>query len=197
MSDFIQELKHDHQVIQQVAAGMSAVAELLESGKQVEPGILADLVQFLSIFAGQCHHTKEEKYLFPLLETKANAGAHRELRTLEEEHRMVAQLLHELAKVSAAYLQNPLVLRHRLAAVLRHLAEIYPAHIWKEDYLLFPMAHQALSEAEQDHLKEKFEEVEFEVGMDVHNAFEMLAKKLEVVVEYRDSGGCPLCSSAA
>ncbi len=197
MSDFIHELKHDHQVIQQVAAGMSAVAERLESGKQVEPSILADVVQFLRIFAGQCHHTKEEKYLFPLLETKASAGAHRELRTLEEEHRMAAQLLDELAEASAAYLQNPLALRHRLAAVLRRLAEIYPAHIWKEDHLLLPMAQQALSEAEQDHLKEKFEEVEFEVGVDVHNAFEMLAEKLEAVVEYRDSGGCPLCSSAA
>ena len=33
MSDFIHELKHDHHVIQQVVAGMSAVAELLDSGK--------------------------------------------------------------------------------------------------------------------------------------------------------------------
>ncbi len=33
MSDFIHELKNDHRVIQQVVAGMSAVAELLDSGK--------------------------------------------------------------------------------------------------------------------------------------------------------------------
>ena len=46
MSDFIQELKNDHRVIQQVVAGMSAVAELLDSGKQVDPSVLADLVQF-------------------------------------------------------------------------------------------------------------------------------------------------------
>ncbi len=40
MSDFIHELKHDHRVIQQVAAGMSAVADLLDSGKQVDPSVL-------------------------------------------------------------------------------------------------------------------------------------------------------------
>ena len=34
MSDFIHELNHDHRVIQQVVAGMSAIAELLDSGKQ-------------------------------------------------------------------------------------------------------------------------------------------------------------------
>ena len=67
MSDFIHELKHDHHVIQQVVAGMSAVAELLDSGKQVDPSVLADLVQFLRVFADQCHHEKEEQHLFPLL----------------------------------------------------------------------------------------------------------------------------------
>ena len=32
---------------------------------------------------------------------------------------------------------------------------------------------------------------------DVHAGFEMLAKKLEAVVEYRNTGACPLCFSAA
>jgi hemerythrin-like domain-containing protein len=59
MSDFIHELKHDHNVIQQVVAGMSAVAELLDSGKLVDPSVLVDLVQFLRAFADQCHHAKE------------------------------------------------------------------------------------------------------------------------------------------
>ena len=75
MSDFIQELKNDHRVIQQVVAGMSAVAELLDSGKQVDPSVLADLVQFLRVFADHCHHEREEQYLFPLLATKANRSA--------------------------------------------------------------------------------------------------------------------------
>jgi hypothetical protein len=66
MCDFIHELKNDHRVIQQVVAGMSAVAELLDSGKQVDPSVLADLVRFLRVFADQCHHEKEEQHLFPL-----------------------------------------------------------------------------------------------------------------------------------
>jgi len=39
MNDLIHELKQDHRVIQQVVAGMSAVAELLDSGKQVDPSV--------------------------------------------------------------------------------------------------------------------------------------------------------------
>ncbi len=195
MSDFILELKRDHRVIQQVAAGMSAIAELLDSGQRVDPEILADLVQFLNIFGERCHHTKEEKFLFPLLETKL--GGNRQLGALEEEHETMAQLVRQLALIAVAYIQDPAAQRTSLAVVLRRLAQLYPAHIWKEDYLLFPVAYQELSVTEKEHLSKKFEEVEREIGTDVHKAFEILAKKLAVVVQYRNSGGCALCSPAA
>jgi hemerythrin-like domain-containing protein len=197
MSDFVQELKHDHRVIQQVVAGMSAVAELLDSGQQVDASVLADLVQFLRVFADQCHHEKEEQHLFPLLATKANVSTRRELESLEREHRSAKQLVGQLAKVTAVYVHNPGAVRYRVIDLLQQLVELYPAHIWKEDFLLFPLAQQNLSAAEQRNLKEQFENVEREVGEDVHAAFEMLAKKLETVVEYRNTGACPLCSSAA
>jgi hemerythrin-like domain-containing protein len=197
MSDFIQELKHDHHVIQQVVAGMSAVAELLDSGKQVDPSVLVDLVQFLRVFADQCHHEKEEQHLFPLLATKANVSTKRELESLEREHRSAKQLVAQLAKVAAVYVHNPAVVRYRVIDLLQQLVELYPAHIWKEDFLLFPLAQQNLTPAEQQNLEEKFENVEREVGEDVHAGFEMLAHKLGAVVEYRNTSACPLCSSAA
>lgn len=197
MSDFIHELKHDHRVIQQVVAGMSAVAELLDSGKHVDPSVLADLVQFLRVFADQCHHEKEEQHLFPLLATKANVSTRHELESLEREHRSAKQLVGQLAKAAAVYVHNPAAVRYLVIDLLQQLVKLYPAHIWKEDFLLFPLAQQNLSPAEQRNLEEEFENVEHEVGEDVHAAFEMLAKKLEAVVECRNTGACPLCSSAA
>ena len=197
MNDFIHELRHDHRVIQQVVAGMSAVADLLDSGKQVDPSVLSDLVQFLRVFADQCHHEKEEQHLFPLLATKANVSTKRELESLQREHRSAKQLVGQLAKVAAIYVHNPAAVRYRVIDLLQQLVELYPAHIWKEDFLLFPLAQQNLSETEQQDLKDKFEDVEREVGEDVHAGFEILARKLEAVVEYRNSGACPLCSAAA
>jgi len=197
MNDFIHELRHDHRVIQQVVAGMSAVADLLDSGKQVDPSVLSDLVQFLRVCADQCHHEKEEQHLFPLLEAKANVSTRRELESLEREHRSAKQLVAQLAKVAEVYVHNPTAVRYRVIDLLQQLVELYPAHIWKEDFLLFPLARQNLSPAEQQDLEEKFESVEREVGEDVHAGFEMLARKLEAVVEYRNSGACPLCSAAA
>jgi hemerythrin-like domain-containing protein len=197
MNDFIHQLRHDHRLIQQVVAGMSAVADLLDSGKQVDPSVLSDLVQFLHVFADHCHHEKEEQHLFPLLATRANVSTRRELEALEREHRSAKQLVGQLAKVAAVYVHNPAAVRYRVIDLLQQLVELYPAHIRKEDFLLFPLAQQNLSQNEQEYMKEKFEDVEREVGEDVHAGFEILARKLEAVVEYRNSGACPLCSAAA
>ena len=119
------------------------------------------------------------------------------MESLERAHRSAKQLVGQLAKVAAVYVHNPGAVRYRVIDLLQQLVELYPAHIWKEDFLLFPLAQQNLSPAEQRNLEEKFENIEREVGEDVHAGFEMLAKKLESVVEYRNSGACPLCSSAA
>lgn len=197
MNDFIHELKHDHHVIQQVVAGMSAVADLLDSGKQVDPSVLIDVVHFLRLFADRCHHEKEDQYLFPVLATKATLNIRREMESLEREHRSAKQLVDQLAKVAALYFDNPAAVRYRVIDLLQQLVELYPAHIWKEDFLLFPLAQQNLSETEQQDLKEQFEDIERDVGEDVHAGFEMLAQKMEAVVEYRNSGACPLCSAAA
>jgi hemerythrin-like domain-containing protein len=197
MENFTDELEQDHRAIQNVSAGMCAVAELLESGKQLDPSILANLVQFFRIFTEGCHQEKEEKYLFPLIETKGSVTVNRHLRELEHEHRTAASLVDQLARVSNIYLANPLMMRNRLASIIRELAEIYPKHIWREDYLLFPMARRMLSANEQDHLQESFDAIESEIGIDVHHAFESLAEELKSVIEYYDAGACPLCSAAA
>jgi hemerythrin-like domain-containing protein len=58
----------------------------------------------------------------------------------------------------------------------------YPSHIWKEDYLLFPLAGRLLTLEDQQALAGKFEEVEHELGHEVHERFEELAAKLELEV---------------
>ena len=197
MPAFIDHLQHDHQVIQQVVAGISAVADLLEAGHPLDTAVLFDVVQFLRIFAGSCHHAKEELFLFPLIQQHVNAQGSRELHALENEHRRAAELVERLAGIASIYIQNPVVLRPRLISVLRSLAELYPAHIWKEEHLLYPVAAHELARSEQHDLTDQFERHEAEVGSDVHNAFEALATKLEAVVRFRSSGVCPLCSPAA
>jgi hemerythrin-like domain-containing protein len=72
--------------------------------------------------------------------------------------------------------------RENLVKSLRALVAFYPSHIWKEDYLLFPLAGRLLALEDQQALAGKFEEVEHELGHEVHERFEKLAAKLELEV---------------
>ena len=62
----------------------------------------------------------------------------------------------------------------RLLETLRGLVDLYQNHIWKEDYLLFPLTNKVLSAEEQLSLCRQFEQVEARVGRDEHRRLEGL-----------------------
>ncbi len=69
--------------------------------------------------------------------------------------------------------------RENLVSSLRALVAFYPNHIWKEDYLLFPLADKVFTPEDQRDLMDKFAMVEHELGLDVHEGFEKVAAELE------------------
>lgn len=70
MKSALETLEHDHRFINKVVATMAIFAAELETAKPVDTEMLRDLVQFMRIFAEQCHHSKEEHHLFPQLAKK-------------------------------------------------------------------------------------------------------------------------------
>jgi len=173
-----EELEHEHRIIQQVVGGMAVLIEKLESGKEVDPSVFTDLSEFLQTFGDRCHHGKEELYLFKLLEKKGVPVSGCPLAVLLHEHQKGRNLMADLKLTSETYLRTPNAGKEALIGTLRRLIELYPAHIWKEDYLLFPMAEKLLSEDEQSELAAQFAQHESEVGLDVHHGFEQLAGRI-------------------
>jgi hemerythrin-like domain-containing protein len=62
---------------------------------------------------------------------------------------------------------------------MRSGLELRPSHIWKEDYLLFPLAGKVLTPEDQQDLMDKFDKVERELGLDVHEVADRVAAELE------------------
>jgi hemerythrin-like domain-containing protein len=150
----------------------------VEQGQKVEAEIIRDIASFMRTFADKCHHGKEETHLFPLLGKKGVPVQGCPVGALTREHQEGRKLVGQLAETATAYAQDSAAAKDRLVATLRALIELYPNHIWKEDYLLFPMTDKILSPGEQEELAEKFERVEAEIGEQVHHEFEELAEKL-------------------
>ncbi len=173
-----EELEHEHHIIQQVVGGMAALIEKLESGKEIDPAVLTDLSEFLQTFGDTCHHGKEEEYLFKLLEKKGVPVSGCPLAVLLHEHEKGRKLMGDLKLDSELYRRTPSEGREGLINTLRKLVELYPSHIWKEDYLLFPMTEKLLSESEQKELSAQFAKHEAGIGTDVHHGFEQLAGRI-------------------
>lgn len=76
--------------------------------------------------------------------------------------------------------------------VLQSLVALYPAQIWKEDYLLFPMADNILDESDHEALLRQFAIAENALGTDAHDRFETLAQDLAKRVDH-----CPQCDQSA
>jgi hemerythrin-like domain-containing protein len=172
-------LEEEHHFIQKVVGAMAVLAERLEQGETVGAEKLQRVVDFMRTFADKCHHAKEETHLFTLLEKRGVPVRGCPIAILTAEHQRGRALVSTLASATETYGKDMASAKKNLVETLKALTELYPGHIWKEDYLLFPMTNKVLSAEDQKELSEKFELVEKAIGADVHERFERFAEMLE------------------
>jgi hemerythrin-like domain-containing protein len=175
----VEMLEAEHRVIQKMVAGMSVLADQLEGGEPVDVSLLESIVVFLRTFADRLHHGKEESFLFPALIRRGVPSQGCPIGGLTMEHQKGRVMVGELADAIRGYAAGEPPARENLVKSLRVLVAFYPNHIWKEDYLLFPLAGKVLTPEDQQELMDKFETVERELGLDVHEGFDKVAAELE------------------
>jgi len=171
-------LENENQIIAKVIGAAPVLADRLEAGQAVEGEILQGVVEFMRIFADQCHHDKEEALLFPLLGKKGVPMQGYPVGALTMEHGMGRMLVKGLAYAAQAYEEGAPVGKQAVVQALRGIAELYPSYIWKEDNILFLLTNEVLSLQEQQSLHEQFVQVEQRVGQDVHQRLELFADQL-------------------
>jgi len=171
-------LEGEHHVIQKMVGAMAVLAEGLGAGHEPPVETLRNIVEFMRTFADKCHHGKEEAHLFPCLEKRGIPARGCPIGVLLHEHERGRALVTQLAQATEAYASGNVAARDSMVEPLRGLMELYPSHIWKEEYLLFPMSAKVLSAADQQQLVEKFAEVEAAIGREVHQRFERLAEEI-------------------
>ncbi len=171
-------LEAEHHVIQKIVGAMAVLVEGLGAGQEPPVETLRTIVEFMRTFADKCHHGKEEVHLFPFLEKRGVPARGCPIGVLLHEHAQGRALVGQLAQATEAYATGTASARDAVTETLRGLMALYPGHIWKEEYLLFPMSNKVLGAADQQQLVEKFAEVEAAIGRDVHQRFERIAEEI-------------------
>jgi hemerythrin-like domain-containing protein len=179
MATATQILRHEHEVIVQMLDASEEVAQQFEKGRKVRPELLADLLEFFKTFADECHHSKEEELLFPLLELKGIRRHGGPLGVMLHEHEEGRALIREMAEAAEEFQSGQDAASLHWARAARAYAQLLRTHICKENNVLFPMAERTLAPEEQTQLAERFEELEVgKMGAGKHQRLHAKMNKL-------------------
>ncbi len=166
-------LREEHDVILRVLALLEQLGQELEAGREVDHSTTAWVEDFLSTFVDRCHHGKEERYLFPMLERYGIPREGGPLGVMLHEHDQGRALLRAMGLKSEGKKEETVNAIRDYVALLR-------AHIDKENNVLFRLAEQVLPDRVQKELTQSFElSEETDVGLGVHQRFLSELARLE------------------
>jgi hemerythrin-like domain-containing protein len=172
-------LKHEHKIVLLVLTGAEREARSIQAGGEVRVEEIEQMVDFFRNFVDRCHHSKEERHLFPAMNARGMPLESGPLAVMLHEHEQGRAAVRAVAGVLARVKGGDAGAGAELAEALLGYIELLRNHIFKEDNVLFPMADRLLPAPEQDNLAALFDKVEEEeMGAGVHERYHELAHRL-------------------
>lgn len=174
-----EDLINEHKVITHVLESASNEASRMYGTHEIRPELIEMLLDFFRGFTDKCHHAKEEKHLFPMLEKRGMSHDSGPIAVMLMEHNEGRKGLANTAGLLPAAKQNDKGAIKSIAENLSAYVTMLIAHIEKENKVLFPMADRILTNEDQEDLEKAFEIVEkIETGEGVHEKYHQLAHEI-------------------
>ncbi len=172
-------LKHEHESILLVLDAAEREIQAIKGSGKVSNDKIEKMLDFFRNFADLCHHAKEEKHLFVMMQKRGMPVESGPIAVMLMEHdegrkrlKAVSNALPKAAEGDSSAVE---IIRENLLGYI----EMLRAHIDKEDNILYPMADRLFTEEDQKALSEAFEKVEAEeIGKGVHERYHQLAHDL-------------------
>jgi hemerythrin-like domain-containing protein len=174
-----EELVHDHTIILHMLAGAEKLAQSIKTTRTVDPRNVERMIDFSRNFTDGCHHTKEEKHLFPKLQERGMPANQGPIAVMLHEHRVGRDLIKGIESALNVHRSGRQDALDLLSETILQYVGLLRAHIDKENNVLFPMSDRFLSPDDQKSLEESFKFIEeHEVGRDVHEKYHQMAHQI-------------------
>ncbi len=172
-------LRQEHQSIRAMLGFTEGVAGKMSRGELAPPDVLAKVMDFIRIFVDQCHHSKEEEILFPMLEKKGIPTSGGPLGIMLMEHDRARGLIQKMVEAVEAYTAGDHGSGERWTHAMWDYSDLMHDHFGKEEEVLFRMADNVLSPEEQAALASDFERLEKEkIGPGRHEQLHAMIAEL-------------------
>ena len=170
-------LQQEQRTIERVAQACGVLAEMLENGTSVPASVLQSVVKFLRVFCSD-YHREHEARLLAMLQMKGFPSEGFPIESLRHEHDKLSLLTNQLGNAIGVHSLKDEKAKSTLISTLRALAEAYSDHMWKENYVLLPIAEELFSAADQRVLADWLHEVEVTKGADARRIVEQLSDSM-------------------
>jgi hemerythrin-like domain-containing protein len=162
----------EHNVILKAAKLIESNNKLWETDLSAYREFVNFFIGFISVYADEFHHQKEEEILFPAISRVNEQTGLSMVQELTEHHEEFRMLVHEIRNLFAR--QEYASAQQYLESYMNKLRE----HIAAENDELFPMADGILSAGESDRLYYKCIDKDEELGITRKKDYEEQIKKL-------------------
>lgn len=172
-------LRHEHEVVMLVLNGTRRVVGNLAGALQADPLLAEKLHGFFANFVDHCHHTKEERHLFPRLWQRGLPRGHGPTALMLKEHELGREIVRDIGDVLPGVAKGDAEAISKLRQALLDYDGLMREHIDKENRVLFMLAEDLLTDADNEELVAAFEQVETqEIGEGMHEKYHQLAHEL-------------------
>ncbi|MFY9111563.1 MAG: hemerythrin domain-containing protein, partial [Desulfomonilia bacterium] len=146
---------------------------------KIDSALIEKMLDFFRNFTDKCHHAKEEKHLFPMLERRGVPRDKGPVGVMLAEHNEGRRLLSNISELLPAATNGDSDAVMSIAVDLAAYVTLLEKHIQKENEVLFQMADRVLTAEDQNHLEAAFARVEKEeTGEGIHEKYHALAHEI-------------------
>ena len=148
-------LVSEHEMIERAMAVLKNSLEKIETAVK-EPLQMQRAIDFLLEFGDRIHNTKEEKFLFPLMERKGLPVQGGPIGVMLMEHDAERKLLQKMMAELPQLVEASAVGLQKFAAGGFEYLRIRAEHIWKENDILYAMGRKVFSDDDANKLLKEF-----------------------------------------
>jgi hemerythrin-like domain-containing protein len=156
-----EQLRHEHEALTLVLSILEQLCRQLARGEEVNPEHFGQLLEFIQVIGDQCHHAKEEEFLFPAMEVAGVPKASKVLDVMTD-HEKCRILIRQLAAAWRKHRFGDPAGARAVITSARDYSEFLQDHIREEDDVLYPLAEARLPADVQRRLLEQFKRLEIE-----------------------------------
>ena len=172
-------LVSEHEMIERAMAVLKANLEKIDRAVKF-PLQMQRAIDFLLEFGDKMHNTKEEKFLFPLMEQKGLPVQGGPIGVMLMEHDAERKLLHKMMAALPQLAETSAAARQKFAAEGFEYLRIRAEHIWKENDILYAMGRKVFSDDDGTALLKEFKSLDEQTyGPEARKHYEQMLAEVE------------------